>query len=681
MNRIFKIASIALAGIAALASCQKTPEFITTEVGPDMTVNSCTESTYMGAEIKFSVDVNDKDLTLSTLKAKLLYDETEVNNVTIRTKENGTYEGTLLAPLLPDIPDGIATVVFTSQNVGMGLSYDTVYVSLTRPAFPSLTLKTEDGTEYQLVKGENTQDEDGNEVVNYTYSVTASFPEKVKGHLITPAINDEGDVITLGWDGSALSATNSNPIPYTAGIAGEYTISADLMSLKASPMGATNVSAVYELKQGQVMDFGGIVDLNNWTVDYDFFVVNDDFTEVTFRAVDGYYLLSYDVKNMYVKVEPVDAEGNTLSLASDGTGTPWVIGANFGKPVIGPGWNTTEGAYAMAQVSDKVYQFTLTAPGQVAVSGADFKFFHQKGWGGEFLKADYAEVNIAPAFSMTDSGNIQGKDIKGGKSYKFTLDLTGGVKAAKLSYEEVVIPVNMLDIKVNGVGAMKMSNEVYKVMAASVEQNSIISFSGIDSPENWWVDPDHFEVTAEGLKFKAVSGFYSFELNLAEQFVTVRRVKEDGKAATYADEGAITMMGWGVGHPYIASPLAWDNGHLITLAEVEDGVYQFTGVAGEATDTTMGVRWQYDAELSFKFFGQAGWGAEWGTVTLTDEAKKWLEVYGNVELIGKDRKADDSGWETRYPLELGATYVMTVTDCTPLDGDSKFNCTIDFRKK
>ena len=135
------------------------------------------------------------------------------------------------------------------------------------------------------------------------------------------------------------------------------------------------------------------------------------------------------------------------------------------------------------------------------------------------------------------------------------------------------------------------------------------------------------------------------------------------------------MMGWGVGHPYIASPLAWDNGHLITLAEVEDGVYQFTGVAGEATDTTMGVRWQYDSELSFKFFGQAGWGAEWGTVTLTDEAKKWLEVYGNVELI----KVDEAG--ARQPLELGATYVMTVTDCTPLDGDSKFNCTIDFRKK
>jgi hypothetical protein len=221
---------------------------------------------------------------------------------------------------------------------------------------------------------------------------------------------------------------------------------------------------------------------------------------------------------------------------------------------------------------------------------------------------------------------------------------------------------------------MKLSNEVYKVMAAPVEQNSIISFSGISNPLDWYVDPDHFELTGEGLKFKAVSGFYSFELNLAEQYVTARRVKEDGKAATYAEEGAITFMGWGVGNPYIANPLAWDSGQFLTLAEVEDGVYQFTGVAGEGTDTTMGVRWQYDAELSFKFFGQAGWGAEWGTVTLTDEAKKWLEVYGNVELI----KADESG--TRQPLELGATYVMTVTECTPLDGDNKFNCTIDFRK-
>ena len=668
MNRIFKIASIALIGVAALASCQKTPEFITTEVGPDMVINSYTESTYMGADIKFSVDVNDKDFALSTLKAKLLYGKSEVKNLTIRTKENGTYEGAIQAPLYADIVDGFATLVFTSQNVGMGLSYDTVYVALKRPDFSTLALKTEEGAEYELVKGANTTDEDGNEVVNYTYSITTTFPEKVKGHLVTPAINAEGDVITIGWDGSALSAGHANPIPFTAGMAGEYTISVDLLTLTASPLGAGSVVAVEQLKQGQVMNFGDVVDLNNWTIDYDFFEVNDDFTEVKFRAVDGFYQLSYDAEKMWIKVEPVDADGNLLKLDADGAGTPWVIGANFGKPVIGPGWNTEDGAYPMAQIADKVYQFTLTAPGQVAVSGADFKFFHQKGWGGEFLKSDYAEINLDPAFTMTDSGNIQGKELKGGKSYKLVLDLTDGVKAAKVSYEEVVVPVNMLDIKVNGVAALKMSNTVYKVMAVEVEQNSILSFSGISNPLDWYVDPDHFELTAEGLKFKAVSGYYSFELDLANQFVTVRRVKEDGKAATYADEGAITIMGWGIAHPVMTSQLAWDSGQLITLAEVQKGVYQFTGVAVEETDgDTIGGRWRYDY-VSIKFFGQAGWGAEYGTVTLTEEAQKWLTAPGNIELA--------SGVE----LEQGATYVMTVTDCTPLDGDSKFNCTVDFKK-
>ena len=635
-----------------------------TDVGPEVTVLSYTDATYMGADIKMSVDVKDNDFALSTLKAFLYYDETQVADLNVRTKENGTYDCVIKAPLYKDVPDGVATLVLAAQNVGMGLTYDTLYVSLQRPDFDTITLKTEEGVDYVLARKEA-----------YRYELSGEFPEKVKGVLVTPAINDAGDVVTIGWDGSALSATNPSPIPFTAGVAGAYTISADLMALTASPMGATNVAAVYELKQGQVMDFGGIVDLNNWTLDYDFFVVNDDFTEVTFRAVDGYYLLTYDVKNMWVKVDPVDADGNLLKLAADGTGCPWVIGSNFGKPKIGPSWNTEEGAYPMACIGDKLYQFTLTAPGQLAVSGADFKIFHQKGWGGEFLTANYAEINLAPAFDIpAPDGNIKGGDLKGGKSYKLILDLTGGVNAAKISYEEVVIPVNLLDIQVNGVAAMKLSNEVYKVMAVNVEQGSTISFAGIDSPESWYVDPDHFEVTAEGLKFKAVSGFYSFELNLADQFVTVRRVKEDGKAATYADEGAITFMGWGVGHPCIASPLAWDSGQLITLAEVEDGVYQFTGVAGEGTDTTMGVRWQYDSEVSFKFFGQAGWGAEWGTVTLTDEAKKWLDIYGNVELI----KTDESG--TRQPLELGATYVMTVTDCTPLDADSKFNCTIDFKK-
>lgn len=668
MNKIFKISALALAGIMAFASCKEEPVVRLTDKGPDMTIVSCSESAYMGGSINFSVDLQDSEFALSTLKVKLLFDETEVANTIIRTKEYGTYDESIQVPLMKNIPNGTATLVFTSQNVGTGLSYDTVYVACQRPDPEKVTLKIDGSQDIILEKTED-----------YQYSVTGDFPALIEAFVNVEAGNE---TVVLGWNGSNLVVNGANPVPFSAGVAGKYTLAINLMDLSASPLGNAAVVSVEHYTQGQNLDFGGVVDIANWNLDYDFFEVNEDFTECKFRAVDGLYKFDYRIKDKYIMVEPMADEDNVLTLSPDGSGAVWVIGSGMGKPVIGPSWNTTEGAYPMAQVADKIYQFTLTAPGMVDLSSADFKFFHQKGWGGEFLKPSYAEINLAPYFDIpADDGNIKAKDLKSGKSYKITLDLTGGVNAAKVSCEEITIAVSGLDIQVNGVKADKMSETVYKVPAVAVEQNGIISFSGIENPQEWYVDPDHFEISAEGLKFRAVSGYYSFELNLEGKYVTVRRVTSEGKAATYANEGAITFMGWGVGHPSITKPLAWDGGQLITLAEIEPGKYQFTGIAGESTDETYGVRWQYDAELSFKFFGQAGWGAEWGTVTLTDEAKKWLEVYGNVELIGKDRKADDSGWETRYPLELGATYVMTVTDCTPLDSNSKFNCTIDFRKK
>ena len=135
-------------------------------------------------------------------------------------------------------------------------------------------------------------------------------------------------------------------------------------------------------------------------------------------------------------------------------------------------------------------------------------------------------------------------------------------------------------------------------------------------------------------------------------------------------------MGWGVGYPAMAQQLAWDGGLLITLAQIEDGVYQFTGTACEDGDMTpVGNCWRA-TDISLKFFGQAGWGDEWGNVTLTDEAKKYLEVNGNVELILDHMDGDTKVYK---PLEVGAKYRMTVTDCSALNG-GKFDVTIDFRK-
>ena len=68
---------------------------------------------------------------------------------------------------------------------------------------------------------------------------------------------------------------------------------------------------------------------------------------------------AYDTKEMFIKVEPVDENGQPLALSADGTGAVWAIGSGIGKPAIGPSWNTDDGAYPFARISDKVYEFTL----------------------------------------------------------------------------------------------------------------------------------------------------------------------------------------------------------------------------------------------------------------------------------------------------------------------------------
>ncbi len=663
----------------AAFSCEKTPTFTKAEKGPDMEVVSQTVSTYMGAEITVKLNLTDKNFALSTVKASLYYGETEVASETLRTKEEGSYELKIQAPILKEVPDGTASLVLKAQNVGLGITEGTLDVALRRPNFGVLTIVDEAGNKYEMKR-----------TADYSYELTGDFPAYVNANLVTPAFKSETstgeeaaeEVITLGWDGSALTAAGgSELIPFGASIAGKYTLKANIFDLSVSPTGSAAVISCAHYSQGQKMNFGKVVNVESWTLDPDFFDVDKDTKAVTFRAVDGLYRMTYDTENLFVKVEPMKDENNVLTLSEDGSGAVWVIGANFGKPVIGPGWNTEDGAYPAVQVSDNVYEFTLAVPGQLAISGSEFKFFHQKGWGGEFTKADFAEIKLDPAFKMTDGGNIQTVDVQAGKGYRIILDLTGGVKAAKVSYKEVEVSAGGLNITVNGEKALKMSSDIYKVTAVKVEKGSAISFTGIDNPLEWTVDNDHFAITAEGLKFNAISGWYSFELNVKDKYVIVRQVKSDGKAATYANEKAITFMGWGVGYPAMASQLGWDSGLLTTLAQIEDGVYQFTGVASEKGDETIvGNCWCYNADLSFKFFGQAGWGVEWGTVTLTDEAKKYLAVDGNVELI-VDHKEIVDGEETKAfkPLDLGATYRMTVTNCSAVK-DGKFDVTIDFRK-
>lgn len=124
------IVFIAMGAVAL--SCEKTPTFERAEKGPEMKVNSFTESTYMGANIKVNLNLSDADFALSTIKAVLYYGETEVASETLRTKTEGNYELSIQAPLLKEIPDGTANLVLRAQNVGLGITETTLDVALQR---------------------------------------------------------------------------------------------------------------------------------------------------------------------------------------------------------------------------------------------------------------------------------------------------------------------------------------------------------------------------------------------------------------------------------------------------------------------------------------------------------------------------------------------------------------------
>lgn len=644
---------VLLAGMAMLASCQKEFEYVFAEKGPDMTVNSCDDAVYMGAGIDFSVDLQDADFALSTLKAELYYAETMVNSVTIRTRENGTYTETLAAPLLPDYNDGVATLIFIGQNVGQGVTRDTLAVKVTRPDFDKLTLHVGEA-EYTMDR----VDPEG-----YKYSVTAEFPAEADATITTPAVNEAGDVITLGWDGSAL-AVDGDPIPFSQKNAGVYTISVDLMTLQAEPFGYINIGlseteteVVANLIQGASLKFPGISGVEMWDLDPDFFKLEDD-NSITFLPVNGLYRIKAVTANKFLKVEAMADKDNVAVLNDDGTGAIWLIGAGVGKPSVGPSWNTDDGAWCCAQVSPKVYQITFAGGASIALEGADFKFYGEKGWGGEFTADRFScgEKWLDTFEVDPSSGNIKAVEpLKSGQYYRLTMDLTAGVNNGVLSVEAIESPVSTLDITFEGQKASRVSADMYTVASVDLKKGDAVELSGVES---MYVDPDYFTGTFGDMKFNASDGKYRVEIHPLSGYMELFRLKDDGTEATLS-EGALWILAWGLGNPVMTNQIGFDEKTAYCLAEVEPLVFQFTGTAVEEKDgTTMGGRFRYDY-ISAKYFAQNAWGNEagkiFGTATkvqLEGNCADYLKLSDtyNIELADVEAK----------PLELGATYRLTI---------------------
>lgn len=664
----------------ALTSCQdEVKQLHFTDKGPEMTVDSYSTDVYMGADIYFQVSLSDREYDLSTVKAELYFDESKVSNVTLRTKTEGTYEGKINCPLYAKIPDGTASLVFIGQNVGMGITTDTVDVNVKRPDFDKLTLEA-DGKTWEMAK-----------TGDYVYTVVGDFPAALNAKISTPAVNEKGDIIKLGWSGSAVEVSEKE-FPFTMKTAGKYEVSVDLWELTASPFGKITAGitesspvAVVNVVQGAVIDFPGIEEVYTWQLDYDFFNLEEDNT-ITFKPISGLYRMAADYTNKFIRVDMMANENDyaRMNLENPSASAIYAIGDGIGKPskAFGASWNTTEGAWCLAQWQENIYQITFIAGSNCNTSGLNWKVFENRGWDGNF---QYASVESDDLVEISKDGNIVSgtKPLEAGVGYTFKFDLTGGANAVKLSVVEANIPVSALEIKVNDVQAKKISPTHYQVPSVDLTQNGALNISLPEgySLDGWYLDPDYLSLDDSGLKFAAMGGKYSVDLYLDKKFALFKKVNADGKNGTFADDSAVWLMAWGVAAHIYTEPnmeggqLAWEPGTAFCMAEVAPKVYRFTGIAVAETDeVTVGGRFRNDY-LSFKYFGQDGWGAEKGkmfdgntatNVVYTERAAKLIkgEAGNNIELVNVEN-----------PLELGATYVFEI------DLSVAGTETIDFYKK
>ena len=659
--KTLKYIALSLLVAASTTACKDDPELLTTDVGPEMTVVSADASGVYGGKVNFEVTMTDR-YALSTLKAQVFFDDEMVAEEVIRTKSDGTYSGFVTLPFYKNIPDGDATLRLVGQNVRFGTTTVERSLAVSRPKPAYLTFVLGDA-EYRMEPTGN----------DYEYAVTDDFPQKPQGYIATPELDASGSVVTFGYDSESggVVADSTDAIPFANSNAGEFTITFNLLTFEGSPFikllfGETemtmvdndNYSIVTTLTEGRTYTLTGVSDFADWDVDRDFFERADvsDPETLTFLPMTGMYKVTANFKHSYLRIEAMKSATELATLGDDGSGAIWAIGGmDVGKPTLknAASWSPEDGGMCLARVADKKYQLTLVAGISLNASSFDFKFFHQKTWGGEFGGDDI--TTASDIVKISDSGNLglaEGKTLDLGGIYRFTVDITGGNKAAVLTVEKVgEQQLPPADITVNGTPMTQLDVDNYQ-LDIDLTQGQTLTLGGADAFIPAWINPDFFEAaSATSVKLVPVTGKYRITANLATRVIDALVLSADGSGlATLGDDGhgAVYFIGYGIGSPAAVNEPGWTTEKGVCVPESAPGIYTMTAQAGLEGSTTLGQRFRVSG-WSGKFFRNRGWDGM-GTFTLAPGAGAFFSIAGdgNIEIA------------PGVTLEEGATYCLTL---------------------
>jgi hypothetical protein len=423
-------------GAIALISCTEEVSELKQEGNPMLQIENQFSNVHFGDNLPFTVSVSD-DIPLSTLTAILYFGEEEVKRTTIRTRENGEYSGIIEVPFLKDIPDGTATLEFVLLNTTLKSATQTFEVPVTRAPYPYLMLVTADATYPMLPTGQP-----------YEYAATEPFPSTdLPAYIKTPVVDEKGREIVFGWDAGAVTQDVTENIPFVSPVGGTFTVSFNTKTYQAAPffeillngekmtmVDKENYVIDVDLTKGQELTIEGIGDIAEWWIDKDY-LTEIEAGKYIFTPITAKYRIMANLTLKYFRIEALDGN-EPASLNADGTGAIWIIGDQVGKPSYTNnhvGWDPSN-ALCMAPIGNKTYQVTLVAGESVNADEINFKFFHQKNWGGEFSSSTLTTgsdiVFIGNGTNGRDDGNlglISGTTLEAGATYVFTVDLSAGI--------------------------------------------------------------------------------------------------------------------------------------------------------------------------------------------------------------------------------------------------------------
>lgn len=426
MKRIFQVLFLALIAIGYTACQPDSFREVYPKGNPTVEAHMLTNEVLFGSDsISFEVKITEKATPLSTLSIKVIVGLNVIVNEEVRTPNlNFEQKFTYAVPFGPNMPEGEPVKVYLTATNVEGTATDFILSDCVghRPVLETMYVMPPTIDYKPLGKGKQmTWDEEKFVACDLGYPKSIECLLAVVGTKFGridwnyPVFGMKGDKLSLITQEEFESGVATSIQLSNDNIESIDTIQFDPMTFDlyfggkvAQPVSALDVNADLAEVAGKTyrhakiffdpaieVTISGVTNMATaYNLDY---MELKDGNVVKFLGEKGMYEVYYLPEEDYIVVEPLrDAVYPNVM---------WMTGVGFGLPVAAPkvqgGWGFDNlGQYiACRTVAPKVYQFTAYlkngANADFETYGSlNFKFFHQKGWGGEEVGGNYEQIGL-----------------------------------------------------------------------------------------------------------------------------------------------------------------------------------------------------------------------------------------------------------------------------------------------